>query len=149
MTTNISGYGLSVRVVASVSFPLGFTVTQFTSTTDPFDVPEIVLADSVMGINGDLAVYTKANPIEIKLSVVPNTPDDDNLQILLHNNRSGRGKRSVLDIITLTGMYPDGRNVTLAGGVMISGLPGRAVSSESRLKDMPYLFRFENLNNAT
>ncbi len=141
---DISGFGLQVRIVASVSFPSGFTVTQFADDADPFNFPDMQIADSAMGLNGDLVVWSTANPINPVISVIPNTEDDRNLSMLLEANRVGRGKKSVQDNITITAIYPDGRNITLINGKLTNGPAGKTVSSSGRLGTRAYTFAFEN-----
>lgn len=141
---NISGYGLSITVIASNTYPLGFPVTQFADDVDPLDVPSLQIADSAMGLNGDLISWSKANPLVITLSVVPNSLSDINLSILTEANRPGRGKIPARDIITLNISYPSGNFVSLSPGVITEGMPFNAVASEGRLKSRSYIFTFEN-----
>jgi len=141
---NISGFGLRVQIFASVTFPAGITITQFADDSDPFDIPSIQIADKVMGLNGDLMIFSKASPINITLSVAPTSEDDLNLGILLENNRVGRGKLGSRDIIIMSGIYPDGSVIQLSNGAITDGIPGNAVASAGRLKSKPYMFSFEN-----
>lgn len=146
MTTDISGFGISVRVVASVTFPAGVTITQFADDADPFDIPSIQIADKAMGVNGDLVTWSKANPYTPTLNVIPNSEDDRNLAILLEANRVGRGKRSARDLVTLTASYPDGRTLTLSAGKITDGQPGLSIASAGRMKSKAYAFAFEGLS---
>ncbi len=144
MASNISGFGLSIRLVASVTFPAGITLTQFSDDTDPFDIPSIQIADKAMGINGDLITWSKANPIITTMGFIPDSQDDINLSIILEANRVAKNKTSAFDSITLTGIYPDGSSVTLANGTITDGMPANAVASAGRLKSKTYSFVFEN-----
>lgn len=144
MTVDISGFGLQVRIIATNTFPTGFTVTQFADDSDPFDLPSIQIADKAMGLNGDLIVWSKASPIMLTLSVVPNSDDDVNLGILAEANRVGKGKSGAQDQIIMTGIYPDGKTITLIGGVLTDAIPANSVASAGRLKSKPYQFAFEN-----
>lgn len=141
---NISGFGLRVRLLASETFPVGFDITQFADDTDPFDLPSLQISDKAMGLNGDLVSWTTANPIEVSLSVIPNDTDDINLGIIFEANRAGRGKTPARDKITLVGIYPDGRIITLVNGVITDGMPGNSVASAGRMKSKTYNFCFEN-----
>ncbi|WP_197328960.1 MULTISPECIES: phage tail fiber protein [Ralstonia solanacearum species complex] len=145
---NISGFGLVVQVRASKTFPAGFTVTQFADDGDPFDVPSIQVNDKAMGLNGDLIVWSKANPIAVTLNLIPASDDDKNMSILLEANRVGRGKQSAKDVITLTAIYPDGRTLTLTEGVITDGMPANSIASAGRMKSKPYIFAFENRTGA-
>lgn len=143
MVEHVAGFGSEVRVIASFTFPTGFTVTQFADDADPFDVPSIQLADKAMGLNGDLVVWAKASPIVVTLNVIPETDDDINLGILAMTNMVGKGKPSVRDSITLVKVGPDGKMITLANGVITDAPPMSSIASSGRLKSKPYTFAFQ------
>lgn len=144
---DVSGFGLRIQLVASATFPSGVTLSQFADDADPFDFPSINVAGSAMGLNGDLVTWSKANPLKVTVNVIPGSEDDDNLSALLNANRVGRGKRSSRDVVTLTGVYPNGRTVTLTPGIITDGTPGASVSNAGRLKSKTYQFEFEGLSN--
>ena len=148
MGQDVSGYGFQVNVVASNTFPDGFIVTQFADDADPFDVPSIKIAESKMGLNGDLIKWSVATPIEISISVVPQSDDDVNLGILLEANRVSAGKAPAKDEISLTGIYPAGQNLTVIGGIITEGMPGTSISSAGRMKSKTYKFTFEARSGA-
>jgi hypothetical protein len=141
---NISGFGLIVNVLASVTFPVGLLITQFADDSDPFDIPSLQIADKAMGINGDLITWSKANPIIITLNVIPQSFSDLNLAVLLEANRVARGKTGARDVITMSAIYPNGSPIILTNGVITDGLPGSAVASSGRIKSKSYSFAFEN-----
>lgn len=141
---DISGFGLRINVKASQTFPQGIDITQFADDTDPFDLPSIQIKDKAMGLNGDMVTWSKANPLLVSISVVPGSDDDRNLAVLLESNRVGKGKNSVHDVITMTGIYPDDTTITLTEGSITDGPPGSAVASAGRLKSKTYQFAFEN-----
>lgn len=145
---DISGFGLRLNIRASVTFPVGFDITQFADDADPFDSPEITVAESAMGLNGDLLRWNNANPIVRTISVVPGSDDDRNLAALFEANRAGRGKNPVQDEITLTAVYPDGRVETYSPGAITAGHSGKSVASTGRLKSKTYTFVFENMTTA-
>jgi len=68
MAQNISGFGLRVQIVAKSTFPAGVTITQWADDADWLDLPSMQIADKAMGGNGDLLVWSKANPIVLNLS---------------------------------------------------------------------------------
>ena len=142
--TNISGFGLKIVLKASQTFPNGIDITQFADDADPFDTPNITIAETAMGLNGDLVSWNTAVPIVTTLNVIPGSDDDKNLGILLEANRVGRGKLSVRDDITLTGIYADGTTVTYSGGVITDGMPADSAASSGRKKSKGYTFNFEN-----
>jgi hypothetical protein len=142
---DISGYGLRIQLVASVTFPAGITLTQFADDTDPLDAPSVQIRDKAMGINGDLITWSKANPLVMTTGVIPGSGDDQNLAILFEANRTGRGKSGSRDRITATVLYPDGRTTSLTEGVITDGMPFAGTGSSGRLKTNTYSFAFENL----
>ena len=141
---NISGFGLADTIVASKTFPVGLYLTEYADDTDPLDIPSIQIADKAMGLNGDLVIWSKPQPINLVLSVVPGSFTDINLAILLEANRVGRGKIGARDLIQMTVSYPAGNFITLTNGAITDGPPASSVSSAGRLKSKSYSFTFEN-----
>lgn len=141
---NISAFGIQVSLIASNTYPVGITLTQFSDDTDAVDVPVLQIADSAMGINGDLITWSKANPIKFTLSVLPNTDNDRMLGILFEANRPGRGKTGAQDVITLNISYPAGNVVQLINGAIIDGMPFSGAQSTGRLKTKTYSMSFES-----
>lgn len=140
---DISGFGLRINLIASNTFPSGFMISQFADDGDPLDTPAIAIADKAMGLNGDLITWSQATPLELTLNVIPDSEDDLNLAALAEANRVSKGKRSARDIITLVGIYPDGKTVTYTNGKMTNAIPGTPVASAGRKKTKPYTFAFE------
>lgn len=141
---DISGYGLTANIVASNTFPQGFDVTQFADDADPFDFPEMKIADAKMGLNGDLITYSIATPIAFKIAVVPGSDDDANLAVLFEANRVGKNKQSAQDVISITGIYPQSKAIMLTSGKITDGPPASSVAAVGRLKSKTYSFMFEN-----
>ena len=142
---DISGFGLTVVVRASNTFPVGAPITQFADDGDPFDLPELTIAETAMGLNGDLITWSSAVPIQLVLNVIPDGLDDIALNVIGEANRVGRGKQSARDIITIVGVYPNGRTVTLSGGKMTNYMPSTGVASSGRFKTKKYNFMFESV----
>ena len=141
---DISGFGIQVTLVASVTFPAGFTITQFADDADPIDIPSQQITATAMTLNGDHLGWSTANPIIATLNVIPQSDDDNNLRILAEANRVGRGKASARDAITLTSVYPDGSGIVLSAGFITDAMLGNSVANAGRLKSMAYAFSFEN-----
>jgi tail fiber protein gp32 len=145
---DISAFGIRINLRASVTFPQGITLSQFADDADPIDSPSQQLMDKAMGLNGDLIVWSKANPIAPVIAVIPGSDDDRNLAVLAEANRVGRGKFSARDIITLTAIYPDGRSLTLTQGKLTDAILTDPVSSAGRMKTKSYAFAFENMTRS-
>lgn len=141
---NISGYGLSAWLLASNTFPVGFPITEWADDADPVDFPELKIADSGMGLNGDLVTWTSANPILMTLNVIPDSQSDISLQIILEANRAAKGKSPARDIITLTLTYPARTPIVLYKGVITDGPPTNSVANQGRFKSKAYNFAFES-----
>lgn len=141
---DISGFGILTQIRASLSAPSGFTVTTVADDTDPFDVDPIDMGDAVTGVNGDLICWSKTAPLSVKLAVVAESDDDDQLQTVFEANRAAKGKLNIRDVITVVGIFPSGKTVAYTNGKCINFMPGNSVSSEGRLKTKVYSFKFEN-----
>lgn len=148
MTQDVSGFGLTARLIADSTYPTGISITQFADDSDPLDMAAVQIADVGMGLNGDLVKWEKAAPIPCVLNVIPGSPDDINLQILADSNRVGQGKISAYDDITLTLVYPDGAVTVLTGGIITNAVFGKPVSQAGRLKTRTYSFMFESKTGA-
>ena len=145
--TDISGNGLSIRFVASVTFPSGFTVTQFADDADPMDSPSIQLSDKAMTLNGNLVSWSTANLIPLTVNVIPDSEDDINLGVLAEANRVGRNKPSAKDVITAVVNHPDRLTKTLNRGVITDAIIITPVASSGRKKSKAYMFAFENVTS--
>lgn len=145
---NIGGFGLIVALRASNTFPAGMTVQQFADDADPFDFPDLQVADVAMGLNGDLLTWSKAMPLVTQIAVVPESDDDNNLAVLLAANRVGKNKQSAQDVITLVGTYPSGYVVTLSNGRLTNGSISNSIASAGRMKSKVYKLAFQNITIA-
>lgn len=145
MPQDISSTGLSYRVVATSTYPNGVTITEVADGTDPFDIPEVQIADSAMTANGTLVHWSAPKPIPIKVAAVPGSEDDIALQYLFDANRAAKGKSVARDEVSIIVNYPDGGTVTLSGGHCGAYMPGRSATSAGRYKDSVYSFTFENV----
>lgn len=145
---DISGFGIRLILKASVTFPQGITLTEFADDGDPFDTASQQIMDSAMGLNGDMIVWSKANPIKPTISVIPDSDDDRNLAVLAEANRVGKGKTSRRDVITLTAIYPSGKTITLNNGKITDAILTQPVASVGRLKTKPYVFAFEGMTRS-
>lgn len=144
MTQDVSGFGTVVNIIASNTFPAGITISQFAADTDPCDMASVDIADSTMGLNGDLIVWAKAVPMPMVLAVIPGSDDDVNLQILADANRVGANKSSAADVIQATVFYPDGSTTLLTNGRILASMFGKSIAGAGNLKTKVYGFKFED-----
>ena len=140
--TSVTGFGIVVTLIASKTFPVGLPITQFADDADPIMINDVKIADTAMGLNGDLLAWSKAVPLPMTINVIPGSADDINLQILANANRVGQGKSSANDVISATIMYPDASVVVLTGGIVTDAAFGRGVSASGRQKTKAYTFLF-------
>ena len=143
---DISAIGVSVTCIADKSFPSGFSITEFATDADPFDLPAIDIATTEMNVNGQMVAFSAPHPIAITLNVIPGSDADENLAIIFEANRAAKNKRHAGDIITMTAVYPGGGSVTLSEGKMTNGHPSRSPASAGRMKSKTYVFNFQNLS---
>jgi hypothetical protein len=142
---DVSATGLSLTIKASVTFPQGFTFTEFADDADGWDAPAIDIATTAMNLNGDLVVFSSPVPLVRTVNAIPGSPGQRNLAIIYEANRVAKGKRSARDIITVVANYPDGSTETLSRGKMTNGMPGKSVAPAGRIKTNAYTFAFEGL----
>lgn len=143
----ISGFGLSVTIFASKTFPTGFTVSQFADDSDPFDNPNIDILSEAMNVNGELVTWLTPQPLTVNLNMIPNTEDTKNLDILFDANRAAYKKSVVRDKITIVANYPDGSKKVLSNGRPKNYSPASSVASAGRFKSRSYSFVFEGSVN--
>lgn len=148
MAQDISGFGVRITVIGSVTFPNGFTLSSFSDDADPFDSPALTIAEHAMGLNGDLISWSNANPLPASLNIIPNSDDDLNLTTLCEANRVGLGKQTAQDTITLIAVYPDGSSARYTEGKCTSFIPANSIASAGRLKTKPFILTFENVTNS-
>jgi hypothetical protein len=142
---NVTGFGSTVSIIASNSYPVGFPVSQFSNDVDAFDFPSVQMGDFAMGLNGDGIAWSKANPLKGTISVVAGSLDDQNLQVVASNNRVSQGKTVALDIITMTIVYADNTTTTFSNGIMTDAAPAKSFGSDGKLKTRTYGFTFESV----
>lgn len=144
MTTNISGFGVVINIIADKTFPIGFNVTQFSDDANAITFGNSRIADTAMGLNGELIKWSRAVPLPMGISVIPSSDDDINLQILADANRVAQGKNSADDTITATIIYPDGQVVIMSGGSIVDAEFGVSLSNAGRKQTKNYAFMFQS-----
>lgn len=144
---DISATGLALNIIASKTFPNGFSVTEFADDADPFDLPAVTAATAAMNVNGDLVVFSSPQPILPTVNVIPGSEADNNLQILFEANRAAKGKKVARDVIKIVATYPDGSTVTVSNGKLLTGNPGNSVASAGRQKSKAYAFAFQDISS--
>jgi hypothetical protein len=139
---NISGFGTSVTVIATQSFPLGFNITQFADDTDPIAVDPTEPNGFELLYDGSLFAFGKAAPIKLSVSVIPGSDDDINLKILLAANKSASSYIPLPDITSMVISYADGGRVVLSNGTILNGPLADAIAPTGRRKSNTFTFVF-------
>ena len=143
MNSNVSGFGTSILVTASKTFPVPFPITQFTDQSDPIQFDNLTIAEAGVGINVDIYSGSTVNLITCQVSVIANSIDDIALTILFEANRAEHGKSIANDKLTFVVAYPNNKIVTLREGVFIGGDPANTLTSgKGLIKYKTYSFAF-------
>lgn len=144
---NIYGTGTKVTIIAIPTFPAGITITTFPEDQDAVSIDNQDITEVAMGVNGDMVAWGRPTPINITLSVFPDSEDDKNLGILFDMNRIAKNKVSAQDKIIMTISCPGSDSKTFVNGVITGGPAGNSVSGNSRKQTKQYRFSFENKLN--
>ncbi len=142
---DLSHFGSVATITASNTLPIPAPITHFADDADGMDLPEMTIAEMVMGTNGDAVTWTTAAPIELTLNLIPNTLSHLTMNILFEANRAEKGKLPARDEITLIRIAPDLSTLTLTGGKIISGMPATSMASSGRLKTASYKLKFAKM----
>lgn len=142
--TSVTGFGIVITFIASNTFPTGLPISQFADDSDPVMINDVKIADTAMGLNGDLLTWNRAVPLPLTINVIAGTPDDVNLLILANANRVAQGKNGANDVVSATIVYPDGSVIILTGGVITDAAFGRGVTSQGKQRTRTYSFVFSN-----
>jgi hypothetical protein len=140
---NISGFGLSIVVIAISSFPNGFALSEFADDTDPLTVDQLEPTGYEQLYDGSLFFYDKTAPIKVSVSVIPGSADDTNLKILLQGRKGSPPHLPIPDITSMVITYPDGGIVGFSKGSIVSGPLSDTVQSAGRKKSNTYDFIFD------
>ena len=142
---DLSHFGTIATITASNTIPVPAPITHFADDADGMDLPEMTIAEMVLGTNGDPATWTLAVPIEVSVNLIPNTLSSLTMNIIFEANRAEKGKRPARDIISLVRIAPDGSTLTLSKGKFIGGTPATSMASSGRIKTSSYKLRFANM----
>lgn len=145
----IGNHGISVSLIATKTFPVGFTVSKLTDDVSPIEFSETQVADHEFLVDGSLFSYDTSAMISVKISVIPGTEDDQNLAALLAANKTSFSIGNLPDIMGMSIMYPNQPPIILSGGYMRTGMFGTSVSETGRGKGKQYEFVFANTSNVS
>lgn len=126
---NISVSGTFGYLTASRTLPVGIKIEDADSDSEIFQFEETTIAEAKIDLNGKLLISTKAEPLIVKISVIPGTHQDRTLAALWSANRFTKKSNSARDEITLMIKHAGGSsyaqriaNKLLKFGTSFSGL---------------------------
>ena len=142
---DVSTIGLNIRLVASITYPLGIQLNSFPEEGEngPGDSQEI--AGNASGVNGDLITWKTVSGIEYTLNLIPNTEQESLLDVLFQGNRAAKNRMPKKDIITIVETNPvTGAVKTYKNGIIKSGAVGYRYGNDGRIRNKTYGFVFED-----
>lgn len=145
---HISGFGTGIVIVAVQSFPMGFKLTKFADDSDPISARDIQPFGYRELYDGNIFTFSQTAPIEVSVSVIPNSEDDINLKILLANKKGGLSLFPFDDITSMVITYPDKGRTVLSHGSIISGPALDSIQSTGRRKSNTYKLVFASVTGA-
>ena len=140
---NISGFGLKVSMIASNTFPVGILLTNFSDDQNAIELPDIDIADTAGSVNGELVTWSKFAAVKLIMSVIPDSPTDLQLAVLLSANRVSKNKVAARDIFQCGVVQGNNNFGTFVNGVITSGPPFNTIQSSGRMSSKKYTFTFE------
>jgi hypothetical protein len=139
---DVSHNGYACFLAASkTTLGIPFPIMATPKDTDPFDMPNVDVADLEIGTNGDPISWTVINPMESTIALIPATGDYELLQKVADSNRAEKGKPSVRDLMTLTRTLPNGETITAKG--YLTNVPvAFSLSSSGKIKTPTFGFKW-------
>lgn len=151
---NIGEYGLRIFIVAAQTFPMGFELKTFSDDIDPvvFDRVRPVKYEHL--IDGSLFFYNTSFALNLNISVISGSTDDQNLKMILQNKMSPSLVSSLFsdltgieDTMVMVVNYATNGSLILSDGNLIAGNIADTVLSSGRRKSNSYQFVFNNVTN--
>lgn len=139
---NIGTFGLSAYLIASETAPIGFLINRFADDADSIAVREVETGQAITDLNGKVIRWTVANPLQVSIAVLPNSPDDDVLAVIYNANRVTRVTKAANDSINMVVRFPNGGIRTFVQGRILSGPASMTASADGRMRGNVYTFAF-------
>jgi hypothetical protein len=145
---DISGFGVSVTIIALSSFPQGFELTTFADDKDPLSAEEVETTAYEELFDGSLFFFDKTAPIKVEVNVVAGSDDDINMKILLQTRKGAAKIIPIPDVTSMIVSYPDGGRVMLTNGSIVKGPLLDSITTDHRRKGNTYTFVFGSFAGA-
>lgn len=141
-----SAVGVRVRLVASVTYPLGIWLDAFPEDNDLGSNNDVEIGNDATGINGDLIWWKTGNAIDFQLPLIPNNEQEALVGRLYLANKVTKNRRVAKDIITIQVINPvSAVTTTFKNGYIRNGNPSYSYGGDGRIKSKNYQFRFESM----
>ena len=140
----------------------GNIVLEFSDEGTPIEIPDIEVASSAMTMNGELVTWTKPNPINFNITVIPGSASDNALRNLLYAGHVGGRKGKPIDqdyvhidtaTLEVPSIYTNGivtearsRVFVFTNGRLTAGPMGIGSNAEGKMSPRTYKFVFESVN---
>ncbi|WVR18082.1 tail fiber protein [Burkholderia phage Bm1] len=147
MARDVSAFGVKAYILASTTFPLGFSVESFADDDEPITLGTVQLAEAKRDVNGGFYTKGKGAIVPITLAVVAGSYEDYCLSTITRANFNSSFLRPAMDEINMTLSYQDGTIFTFTGGRMTEGHVAPSVSREQRLKGNAYTVAFDGVGS--
>ena len=144
MSERIATTGIELLVQTPITFPVGFTVTEFADDGDSLTGEPLQIGESARNVNGTKVDWSTPVIITKTINLIPASQDDVNMALLFDSNRIGVNKAITGESITWVITYPNGSAVTLTGGSVNTYDFGLDALQTGRLKSKMYSVDFEN-----
>lgn len=145
---DISAFGTKINIVATTSFPMGFSLSAFADDEDPLSVAEVEVSGFEKLFDGSIFTYDKTSPVLLSVGILPNSDDDINLKVLMQMRKSTTSILPIKDVTTMIVTYPDGGRIALSEGTILSGALADSITRQGRKKGNVYHFVFGSFSGA-
>ncbi len=146
MVADSSSIGVSARLVASITYPSGITLTAFPEDGDLGISGTTAIGSHASGVNGHLIVWKTANGVTVSLPIIPNTEDASLMDRLYAANQPAPNKLVAKDIIQLVITNPvTGVPTTYKNGWLEEGPAGTQYGLDGRIRSKVYTITFESV----
>lgn len=152
------------RLTINNPYIKGNIVLEFSEEGQPVDFPDLETCGYAMNMNGILTTWTRAQPVQFNLTVIPGSVSDKRLRTLLYAGQMGgrEGKpinqssvyisNAILEVPEIT---TDGGVVRSAGrtkfilseGKLTRGKPVIGSNAEGKMQPQSYGFVFESVSS--
>lgn len=139
---DVSAFGTKCYLLASTTYPTGFTIRNFADDVDPIILDPIIIAQSKRDVNGKFYSSGKGAVIPVSISVIAGSSEEVSLATIVRSNFNSTAVRPAMDEINLTLSYQDGTVVIFTQGRMISGPPSPSIVMSGRSKSSTFIVHF-------